>query len=161
MIWRFNGNYKDLEQVRPFLPAFEQRRAELCAAGRYPYNDDFRGHIGVDPTPHPPTRNVYGTEEDTAIYLLQTLHKQVEQDEKLAARLAEGYEPIERLDPGHIVKFRRVVLYSADRTNFQGDWAEYEDARLVAVEDGRIRYLLPKGARTRGHLVTRDVLVLR
>ena len=41
----FNGDFQDLAQVAPFLPAFEARLAELEAAGEYRYNDAFKGCI--------------------------------------------------------------------------------------------------------------------
>ena len=61
MAWTFSKDYKDLEQVGEFYPAYLAVYESLRAAGEYPYNDSFKGRIpGIE-----------GPQEDTAIYLLQ------------------------------------------------------------------------------------------
>ena len=155
MTFAFNGKWDDLEQVAEFLPAFTARRDELGAANRYPYNDDFRGHIpGIE-----------GEWEDRAIYLLQTLYRFRQQEQRINKLLAEGFEHLTELE--HETRFRRVVFYP--KRNLGGEWQEWSDARLLpevkpnqAAVTGQIRAVLPKGKRTNGHLcLGRGVLVLR
>lgn len=147
-MFKFNRDYKDYGQVEQFVPAFMARLREIEAAGQYRYNDSFKGHIpGIE-----------GPDEDTAIYLLQGLERRNRQDEKVAALLAAGYEHASTLDG--TTKFERVVLYPTREMG--GEWAEYQDARLVPYESGEPRAILPKGKRTHGHLVNgRAVLVKR
>lgn len=146
MSFTFNRSYDDLEQVAEFLPQFiELHKAELDA-GRYPYNDSFKGEIA----------GIAGDSEDTAIYLLQGLYRKRKQDAKVAALLAEGYTHLEAM-VGGLERFRHVVLYPTRQMG--GEWAEYHDARILDVE-GVPSYVLPKGKRTRGHLIMgRAVLV--
>ena len=142
MTWTWNKNYDDLEQVAEFYPAYLTRYHELEAAGQYPYNDSFKGHIpGIE-----------GPREDTAIYLLQGLRRQRAMNERITGWLAEGFEPVDSL--AAVRKFPRVILYRADRS---GEWHEYTDARLVpetnprqAEITGGISALLPKGKRAHG-----------
>jgi hypothetical protein len=141
-MFTWNRNYKDLEQVAEWLPAFSAIRAEITDAGGYPYNDDFKGRIP----------GILGEREDTAIYLLQGLWRQREMDARIAGWLADGYRQLDSL--AAVEKFARVILYKADRS---GEWREYEDARLLpetkphqAEITGRISALLPKGKRTQG-----------
>lgn len=154
--YRFNKDYNDLEQVAEYLPAFLARLAALESAGQYRYNDSFKGHVpGIE-----------GPDEDTAIYLLQSLERQQEQDAKVAALLADGYEYVTSVTEP--VRCAHVVLY-AERCN-SSLWAEYHDARLVPSPYGRNNYadvpddypygVLPKGKRTNGHMISgRRVLV--
>ena len=144
-MFTWNRDYKDLEQVAEWLPEFKELRAAMISAGEYPYNDSFKGKIP----------GIAGEREDTAIYLLQGLFRQREMAARVAGWLGDGLRPLSEL--GAVTKFRRVVLYKADRS---GEWYEYADARLVpetkphqAEVTGRISMLLPKGKRTHGVLV--------
>ena len=77
---------------------------------------------------------------------------------KVAALIAQGYEPI--TEQATTTRYRRVVLYPT--RHIGGSWAEYQDARLVSDGRGGVGYVLPKGHRTRGHYVSgRAVLALR
>jgi hypothetical protein len=142
MTFTWNNDYQDLEQVAEWLPAFTVIRDQITDAGGYPYNDDFKGKIP----------GIMGDREDTAIYLLQGLYRQREMQARLDAWLADGYRAIDRVDG--IRKFARVILY---RDNRNGEYKEYQDARLIpetnprqAEVSGDIRALLPKGKRTHG-----------
>lgn len=146
-MFTFNKKYSDYSQVEEFLPAFLARAAELKAAGKYPYNDSFKGHVpGIE-----------GPDEDSAIYMLKGLEELNKQNARIAELIAAGFQYITTLDK--VSKFRRVVLYPTNRMG--GEWAEFEDARVIPYEDGAPRALLPKGKRTNGHLVSgRAVLAL-
>ena len=142
MGFTWNRDYKDLEQVAEWLPAFTVIRDEITSAGGYPYNDDFKGKIP----------GIIGGREDTAIYLLQGLYRQRQAQARIEGWLGEGFRPVDSLPA--VSKFPRVILYKADRS---GEWHEYQDARLVpetkprqAEVTGRISFLLPKGKRSHG-----------
>lgn len=163
-LFRFNGDYSDLEQVAEYLPEFEAVLAELEAAGEYRYNDSFKGRIAGIANTEKRGPNV-GTHEDTAIYLLQGLERKRREDERVEALLADGYEFIEALD--ETTRFANVVLVPTGRMN--GSWAEYAGARVVpTTHDAQVKAtgalwaVLPKGKRTNGHYINgRKVLVKR
>lgn len=154
-MFTFNDNYEDLDQVAHFLPAFRARLAELEAAGRYRYNDDFKGHIpGAE-----------GPCEDTAIYLLQGLDRALKVREQAEQAIADGYRPIEVIDA--VTRFSGVIVYDDENRSRGPKWQTWQDARLIpetkpnqAEYTGHIRGVLAKGKRTHGTLVNgRKVLV--
>lgn len=144
----FNRDYQDYEQVEAFLADFTRVYEEVKRPGGFAYNDSFKGRIpGIE-----------GESEDTAIYLLQALRREREQQEWVAGLLADGYEPVEQLD--ETTRFARVVIYSATR-RFAGERAEWTDARIVP-QNGRPYGVLAKGKRTRGTQISgRAVLAKR
>lgn len=83
----FDRNYKNKEQVRWLMPAYLTRYEELKAAGKYPYNDEFRGYLGIES----------GKEEETAIYLCQCLRRDDEIAVKVRLALENGYVAIDRV----------------------------------------------------------------
>ena len=135
--FRFNGNYHDTEQVRQFMPAYLRRYAELEAAGQYPYNDSFRGYLGVT------------GDEDTAIYLCQRLRDLNEIAVNVAAALADGYVPVENVDAP--IRCSSVVHYGfySGGTGFR----EWKDARLVPGLRGD-PVVLPKRAQVHGKVLS-------
>src|SRR5213595_936133 len=88
--WRFNKDYRDYSQVEAFLPSFMARLQELEAAGKYRYNDSFKGHIpGIE-----------GPSEDSAIFMLQGLERWNAEHAKEDALVADGYEYVTDLVSG-------------------------------------------------------------
>ena len=144
--FRWNKEYEDYEQVAHLLPAFRARLAELTEAGQYRYNDSFKGHIpGAE-----------GPNEDTAIYLLQRLDREREQELRVARLLLDGYTDVDALDKD--TRYSHIVIFTHGRT-FKGEWQEWREARLTP-RDGRPYAVIPKGKRTHGHLISgRRVLV--
>lgn len=142
MAFTFDRDYGNLAQVEPFLAEFTKLHDGITAAGRYAYNDDFKGLIA----------GLAGDDEGTGIYLLQGLRRQKIQDAYVAQLIAGGYEVIEEVTVADAVKrYRHLVLIPNGRMS--GEQAEYHDARLIAGADGKPYGVLPKGKRTRGHLV--------
>lgn len=131
-VFRFNTNYADTEQVRQFMPAYLRRYTELQDADEYPYNNSFRGHLGVT------------GDEDTAIYLCQRLRELDEISAKVSAALADGYIPVEKVDTP--IRCSAVIHYGF----YMGgtEWWEFTDVRLVPGPENRPA-VLPKRARTR------------
>lgn len=151
-VYVFDRNYRDTEQVRPFLADFLAVHAEIIAAGAYPYNDSFRGRI-------PGLAGADRKSEDAAIYMLQTLKETDALAVKVAAAVADGCEPMAEA-PLEPMKCERIIQYGW----YVGGtgWAEWNGARLVAFMDNpRSLAVLPKGKRTRGHLLAGKVLVKR
>lgn len=153
-MFTFNKNYKDLEQVAEFLPAFNAAYAEGTAAGRYPYNDSFKGRVP----------GIGGEDEDTAIYLLQGLRRQIERDAKVSSYLANGYERIEHVNGTE--RFKAVVLYDdLHGGGRRGVWFEFASARVVAEAQvkatGAPGHIVPKGKRNGVPVNGLSVMVLR
>jgi hypothetical protein len=143
--FRFDKNYRNVEQVRPFMAAYLARYEALRADGHYPYNALFKGYLGAD----------FATErdEDAAIYLCQTLRELDALAIKVADALADGYVPAELVT--RPAKCRVIVDYGYYMSGT--GWREYHDARLVDLNGSLVA--MPKGARTRGHLLDGKVLV--
>lgn len=136
----FDRKNRDPGQVRDLQPAYNARRAELDAAGLYPYNDSFKGHLG--------TEFATDRDEDFAIYALQNLHDLDDLAAKVAAFKAEGAEPVEHLEG--VKRYSRVARFGW----YMGGtgWAEFSDVRLSPYDgkSGRPWVAIPKGKRTHG-----------
>lgn len=148
MTFVFNRDYDDYEQVMPYYAKYLERYIELLREGQYPYNDSFKGHLGIEAD----DRN-----EDSAIYLCQNLRRLREMHTKIERLLAQDYKQVDELDKP--TKFEHIVLFPT--RNGGGEWAEYREARLIPdVMRGTVPYaILPKGKRTHGYLVSgRSVL---
>lgn len=127
----FNGDHSDVEQVRPWMDAYREVRAELDAAGQYPYNDSFKGRIpGIE-----------GEREETAIYFLQTLHNRDKDREQVEAFGGTPVSDLEWADGqvrrGDLCRYGWYV----GGTGFQ----VYTDVR-VTPHQGGFR-VIPKGKR--------------
>lgn len=129
----WDKSYDNNEQVRPYYAAYLARRAELEAAGRYPYNDDFKGHIpGIE-----------GDREDTAIYMLQTMHSLDEMRAQVSAfRDAGGVVP-DVPETGSLRGDVAVWGWYSGGTGFK----ILRDVRLVRHPHGRGLAYIPKGKR--------------
>jgi hypothetical protein len=146
--FEFDHDYSNLAQIMPLYPAYTERRQELDAKGHYPYNASFRGYLGIHS----------GKDEDTAIYLCQTLTHIHEDALKVNAFidaggrfLADDERPAGRFD---------VAMFG---WYMSGDgFRVYEDVRLVwrqGTTTGRPYMVLPKGKRTHGYSIEGVVLV--
>ena len=139
-VW--NRDYHDTEQVRPFMAAYLARRAEIVGSGEYPYNDSFRGHLGI-----------LGEEEDRAIYLCQRLYALDELRAQVDAAIVEGFAPALREDlplRGSVIQYGWYV----GGTGFK----RWDDVRVVPAY-GTEMAVLPPRARTRGHILQGTVLI--
>lgn len=140
-------DYDDDDQTIPHRAAYLARLAELEAAGEYPYNDSFRGHIGYD-----------GPSEDSMIYQLQSWKAREEHAAKLDALRAEGFRP---LKADEITDTPRKYAAVIEHGYYMGGTGirRYDDARLLK-SGCRSVFLIPKGNRTHGHHLGANVLVL-
>lgn len=151
-------DWPECAAMDPWYEEYLVRRQALVDAGQYPYNDDFLGHFTTPITGHWPGRPNRKLEESTVIYFCQVRFRMEEIRDKVEAKLAEGYVPIDHLP--RTEKFRGIFLFPVN--NHNGECLHCEDARMVIEIDGRLKAVLPKGKRTHGHLVMgRKVLVLR
>lgn len=145
-MFTFNGNYKDLSQVVPFLPAYSDVLHRLEAAGKYPYNDSFIGQIpGIE------------GDEDSAIYLLQRVRGVVNDALRVNDAIDRGYRPLDRSVVTETPqRFAGVVTFGwfVGGTGF----AEWAEAPRLFRWNGQIA-VLTKGKRTKGHRVDGEILV--
>lgn len=149
MTFVFDNDYGNKEQVRQWLPTFQRIRATIEAEGRYPYNDSFKGRID----------GIEGADEDTAIYLLQSLHAIEQEHATIALLRSEGFEPLDTLSK--TTRYPTVVLwYQGCYVGGTGRIVTVEDARVLPGEQGRPLGVLPKHKRSNGYPVgTATVLV--
>jgi hypothetical protein len=146
MTWTFNRDYKDLAQVEEFYSAYLAVFNELRAAGRYSYNDSFKGRIpGIE-----------GPQEDTGIYLLQNLRAVRELAAKIADYRAVGWRDVGRADlDGAPVRFAGIAEYGQCMGGT--GWHEWGSARLTRYHGSVM--VLPGRNRTSGHLVSGRLIV--
>lgn len=145
--WTFNKDYNDTEQVRPFFADFLSVYHDIKDRWAYPYNSSFKGRI-------PGLATATSRDEDTAIYLLQTLKELDALKARVQSALTEGFQPLDSLREPR--RYARVVEYGF----YMGGtgWREWADARVVPYGPNR-RMILPKGKRTNGHLPNGHLLV--
>jgi hypothetical protein len=158
-VFSWDNDYSNLEQVRPYLSAFERLKSAMAEAGQFPYNDSFKGRIpGI----------AESEREDTAIYLLQRLNREEKRQDQIAKLLDDGFVEAGRRPPGevdyrgqgngdyHQEKFASIIISNEHGTT------RYESARLVWSRklDGQPYVVMPKGKRTTGRLIETDSTVL-
>jgi hypothetical protein len=156
-LFTFNGDYRDLAQVIPFVDAFWTLYDELRAAGQYPYNACFTGRIpGLEHLDRPDGEN-------TGVYLLQKLRDLVEGCERVGELEKAGYQRIRSLPPvrrGSVTdcrvpfediavvdRFYRISHYPKGRV-LVGQGGTFFAGK--SVQRGELLGVLAKGARTRG-----------
>ena len=131
----FDRDYKNTEQVRPYLADFLAVKRELTAAGKYPYNDSFKGKI-------PGLAGSTDKNEDTGIYLLQTLADLDDIRARAQAAIEAGaYRLAERLPaPAE----RGTLIRSGWYMGGTG-WKEIASAQVKLDEQtGRVLFRLPR-----------------
>src|SRR3954469_24020651 len=115
MTFVFDKNYRNDEQVRPYMEAFLAVYTEVEAAGNgTAYNDSFRGLIPA----------IAGDDEDTAIYLLQTLRRLDQLAVQIEEFLADGGEEVTTLD-----KVRRGTVVHVGFYMGGTGWTQWDEAR--------------------------------
>jgi hypothetical protein len=149
--WVFNGNRRDKDQVLPWFPAYLEVLEELNAAGKYHYNDAFKGRIpGIE-----------GPDEDLAIYMLQGIRSRADHTARLDHRRAGGWRDFDPAELGEFgsapVRYAGIVSHSfyTDGTG----WQEWSGARLTWFTHSSVMVLAGR-ARTRGTLPNGPLLVL-
>lgn len=145
--WTFNGNYKDLAQVDPFIGYYTTRLNDILAAGMFPYNDSFKGHLGA----------TFATskDEDSAIYLCQGVKHLIATAHKVNEAWNAGLRPIAIHDLSNQPrKFERVIEFGwyMDGSGF----ADYTNVRLL--EHHHTIVILRPRQRTNGSIVFGQVL---
>jgi hypothetical protein len=142
----FDGDYKNLDQVLPFYPAYIDRYDLFKAQGQYPYNDLFRKGVVKDPASR--------KDEDAGIYLLQTLRAQLELADRVVQAKTDGYYELDTI-PTDWTKYAGIIHYGF-YTNGTG-WQQWLSARLCNVAGSVC--VLPKGKSVKGYRLTGKVLV--
>jgi hypothetical protein len=131
--FHFDGNYKNTEQVRPYLADF----MVLKQAGTF-YNAHFKGKI-------PGLAGTDSKNEDTAIYLLQTLADLEALTERTEAFLANGGYRLSDQAPAT----RGTLVHTGFYMGGTG-WSETKSA-TVKIEDGMVQFRLPRQRNWRTH----------
>lgn len=128
----FDRDYGNYEQVRPYFAEYCAVLAELENAGQYPYNNSFKGRV-------PSLAGASDKDEDTAIYMLQSMHSRDDMDRKVAQFAADGGYDVEELDGserrGTIAKYGFYVGGTG--------WEVLEDVR-VKRQGNRTLYKRPR-----------------
>ncbi len=141
-VW--DGDYNNREQVRPYMEKFLAEYDRIVAAGKYPYNDSFKGLIP----------EIAGDREDTAIYMLQNLRDIDEDDRKLEAFLAEGAVPLDQVQVEGMKSVRGDLAAKGWYVGGTG-WKVIRDVRL-SKHNGRVMYT-PKGRQNLWEMPAREM----
>lgn len=123
----FDKNYDNYEQVRPYYADYENFRVELEDAGKYPYDEAFKGKL----------ESLAGTsdkDETTAIYMLQQMHSREQMNREVRAFTATGGRDVEQIVGEQRGDLAMYGYYVGDT-----GWRVIEGAR-VKREDGRTYY---------------------
>lgn len=138
-LFQWNGDYKDNEQVRPYLA----RYSELRDAGMF-YNTDFVGKI----------EGIAGSEyESKAIYMLSCLWGIESEREEIAHAINDGFQQVTHGDPGGFKHYAEVIVYRPGHyVGGTGLISKYERARLAFDTDGSVYAVIPARKR-HGHQV--------
>lgn len=127
-VW--DNDYKNHEQVRPYFKDYLKVRTEIEDNGQYTYNDLFKGRIpGLAESDN----------EDTGIYLLQTLHALDQESAREAEFLASGARWVEEFDwstEPALNKGLRGTLVMRGRFMGGTGYEVFEDARVTVRTTG-------------------------
>lgn len=144
----FDGNYRNLAQVEPYFSQFKPLHDKFEEGGNFAYNSLFNGLIDG-------LKDSTKDNEETAIYLLQSLDSQKNRDSKIEALLKDGYVKLE--NGGENKKYKKIVQigtdYSIDSTR------EYENGTVI-YKDGFIMGIMPKGNRNRYYRMYGDRIIM-
>lgn len=122
----FDKNYDNYEQVRPYMDEFNRVHDELLDPKRgFVYNDDFVGKL-------PSLAGTAEKDEKTAIYMLQSLRRINDENEKLAAFLASGGVPMEDVSVTGSTPVRGDIAAKGWYVGGTG-WKVIEDVRLLLL----------------------------
>jgi len=146
--FRFDGDYGNPEQVRPYLEGFARRHTELVTAGRFPYNAELRGHIpGIE-----------GPDESAAFWLLRLLSDLEEIAAKREEFIASGAREITLADLADGQVLRGTVVQCGFNQRGTG-WLRFDSARVLPRRGWM--FLLEKGRRTNGRWLARGTVLIR
>jgi hypothetical protein len=131
----FDRDYENTEQVRPYLNDF----MVLKNAGTF-YNSDFKGKI-------PGLATTDSKNEDTAIYLLQTLAELERLRERTATFIATGGYRLTNCTPKPTE--RGTLVYTGFYCGGTG-WSESQNV-VVTIEGNTVRFKAPRQRNWRTH----------
>lgn len=144
----FDKDYRNDEQVRPYMADFLRVHDEIEAAGQYPYNDSFKGRI-------PSLAGTDSKNEDTAIYMLQNLRRLDIEAATRAEFVEAGGRKVTADDIAPGQTLRGTVVHSGFYVGGTG-WEVHEDVRLrvrVYPNGNRSLEFVEKGKRN-GSLIS-------
>lgn len=142
----FDRNYNNLDQVRPYYPAFLAHTNTLLNAGEQPSNDLFIGHNPA----------LAGPDEDIAIHLLQQLAGREKVRLHREAFAALGGVPVETLDLSAGKAYRGTIAEFGYKNGGVGSRSE-DLVRIIGRQGGF--YVISHGRRN-GRFVAAGSLFL-
>ena len=143
-VW--DNDYDNNEQVRPYYAGYKAVYDEMAARGAYPYNDEFKGKIpGLE-----------GPNEDTGIYLLQTMRSLDEVKSNVSDFRAAGGVDSDTLEPGQ--EYRGTVAAHSWYSGGTG-WKTFESTRFAYTPAGGLLFKEP-GQRNWRKMMGAETLVI-
>lgn len=143
-MFKFNKNYHDLEQVKPYFEEFKKLHDSIEGTA---YNSLFEGKI----------KGIAGDDEKTAIYLLQQLDTELNRQKIITGALKNGFD-YPKYDGKRAVKYAHILQvgtdYSQDRTR------EFENSSLLFTEAGILEAILPARHSRSGYYIYPDRVIL-
>jgi hypothetical protein len=127
----FDKDYDNYEQVRPYFADYENTRIELEDAGKYPYDESFKGQL-------PSLAGTSDKDETTAIYMLQQMYSREQMNREVRAFTAAGGR-----DAEGVVGEQRGDLATYGYYVGGTGWSVIKDAR-VKRENGRTMVKEPR-----------------
>lgn len=141
-MFKFNGDFEDLEQVRPFFGEFKEEYARIEERKEYPYNNKFLGKI----------KGIQGDDEGRAIFLLQELVRDEKGKEYERIMIADGYVKLTEDVVKEAIEKKKNILLSAKTTT---DWLTSKVDKVLKPDCFNGNYgLMELKARTRGYNLT-------
>lgn len=142
-MFKFDKNYNNLNQVRPFYEEFKKIKEKLQKSGNhmYKYNSTYKGRI----------KGIAGEDEMTAIYLLQHLQTAENREYTIKHLIESGFKEITLKNKAETVKYKEVIQVGTSYSD--DDVKKFEGARVHFSDTGRGLkiWILPKGARVKGY----------
>ena len=138
-MFKFNKNYKDLEQVKEFFEDFKKEYNKIKEQKEYPYNSKFEGKI----------KGIEGDDEGTAIYLLQALKRKEEKEEYEKKMIESGYIKLTEEVVKQAIENKNKIELIAKTTN---DWLTFKVDKVLKPHCFNNQYgLMELKARSRGY----------
>ena len=143
-MYKFNDNYNDLEQVKPYYQEFKKLFDEIEGTK---YNSMFEGKIA----------DIAGEDEKTAIYLLQQLEKEISKQKIIEQALKDGYN-YPKYEGKRAIKYSQILQVGTDYS--EDSIKEFENASILFTDTGKLEAILPARCSRRGYYIYPDRIIL-
>ena len=143
-MYKFDDNYNNLEQVKPFYQEFKKLFDEIDGTK---YNSMFEGKIA----------GIAGEDEKTAIYLLQQLEQELSKQKIIEQALKDGYN-YPKYEGKRTIKYAHILQIGTDYS--KNDKKEFENANLLFTDTGKLEAILPARCSRKGYYIYPDRIIL-